>query len=113
MQNMHHRSQKLRAPLALLYLLLGMAAVWHHHDARPDYGMELEASTSSPASNHLYDAGAFCALCSWQTLQQETASAVPVIVLFMPLAEAPVPHSLAAPAPGFSSAHLARGPPSV
>lgn len=103
--------QRLRVPLAVLYLLLGLATAWHHHNARPDSGMALQVSTSSPALNHLDDADAFCALCSWQTLQQEPASVFPVAVLFLPLPESPFPLSLVAPAPGFSPAHLARGPP--
>ena len=112
-RRMRRRGQCIRAPLALLYLLLGMAAAWHNHDVRPVSELMLQSSTSIPAANHLDDGDAFCALCSWQSLHQETTSATHAAIVSMPLAEAPNLPVIAAPVPGFSLAHLARGPPSV
>ena len=113
MQSLLKRSPKLGLPLALLYLLLGMAAAWHGpHDVHADAEISYQADVSS-STNSVVDADAFCALCSWQSLNQETAAATQATVASMPLVEATASSILSAPAPGFSQAHLARGPPSA
>ena len=110
-RSLRGRSQKIRAPLALLYLLLGMAASWHApHDIHSNAPLTIQTDAASSSS---IDADAFCALCSWQSLQQEGTATVSAVAVVAPLAKAPNLPILTAPTPGFSLAHLARGPPSV
>ena len=111
MRHLRDRSKALRFPMALLYLLLGMAAAWHGpHDIHSKAPLTIQSEGSSHSS---IDTDAFCALCSWQSLQQETASTVSAVAVVVPLVATPNLPVLDAPAPGFSLAHLARGPPSV
>ena len=111
MRQLRNRSNVLRVPMALLYLLLGMAAAWHApHDIHSNAPLKIQSDNASGSS---VDADAFCALCSWQSLQQEAASTVSAVAVVVPLAATPNLPVIDAPAPGFSLAHLARGPPSV
>ena len=105
--------RKLRAPLALLYLLLSMAAAWHApHDIRSGAPLSIQASDVS-TSKTVADKDAYCTLCSWQSLHQQTATAIDAPAISMPLAALTALLYVDAPVPGFFPAHPARGPPSV
>src|SRR4051812_24607229 len=101
-QRLRNRSQRLRSPLALLYLLLGMAAAWH---APHDIGPRQTTVVHSATSHASVDVDAFCALCSWQSLHQQQTYGSTAAVLSVPLAMLSAPLALDAPTPGFSQAH--------
>ena len=112
-QRMRGQSGSFRGPMVLLYLLLSMAAAWHApHDLHSSSSEKAIEASSAPV-NSAVDPDGFCALCSWQATSQETASVAPAVVTSLPLEAAPGPSVVPAPIPGFTLAHLARGPPSV
>ena len=111
MRNTRSWGKNLGAPLAVLYLFLSFAAAWHTHPVIPKSDLAYVESSSSTAA--VEDNDGFCALCSWQSLAQQTATETPAVVSSIPMVVLPAPAVIDAPTSGFSQAHLARGPPSA
>jgi hypothetical protein len=100
-----------RAILASLYLALGLMAAWHAPHDLGHAPLQYAAHTCAD-SGHPFSEDPECALCSWQSLHQDSVASVAVKALDAQASRTsrPRPESDRS---GFEGSRWPRGPPSA